>query len=80
MKMILWFVAFLLALSPVALAEQPIRGEVRVPSGKLLYKTITRGNQTEVRNPSGRLLMKSKTTNGKTEARSPSGKLLYKSK
>lgn len=80
MKIILWFVAFLFTLSHVAFAEQPVKGEVRGPSGKLLYKTVTRGNQTEVRSPSGKLLMKSKTTNGRTEARSPSGKLLYKSK
>jgi hypothetical protein len=58
-----------------------VKGEVRNSSGKLLYKTTTRGNQSEVRDPSGKLLMKSKTlSNGKTETRSPSGKLLFKSK
>jgi len=58
-----------------------VNGEVRDSSGKLLYMTKTRGNQTEVRDPSGNLLMKSKTlSNGKTETRSPSGKLLFKSK
>jgi hypothetical protein len=58
-----------------------IKGEVRDPSGKLLYKSTTRGNQTEVRNPSGELLMKSRTSSdGTTNTRSPSGKLLYKSK
>jgi hypothetical protein len=80
MKMILWFVAFLFALSPIALAEQPVKGEIRNSSGRLLYKTVTRGNQTEVRSPTGKLLMKSKTTNSGTEARSQSGKLLFKSK
>ena len=61
--------------------SQPIKGEVRSPTGKLLYKTTTSGNQTEVRNPTGKLLMKSKTSShGTTDTRSPSGKLLYKSK
>ena len=60
--------------------SQPIKGEIRDSSGKILYKSTTRGNQTEVRDPSGKLLMKTKTTNGKTETRSPTGKLLYKSK
>ncbi len=60
---------------------QPLKGEVRDSSGKLLYKSIARGNQTEVRDPSGKLLMKSKASpDGKTEVRSPSGKLLYKTK
>jgi len=80
MKTVLSLVAVLLLLTVPALAEQPVRGEVRSSSGKLLYKTVTRGNQTEVRTPSGKLLMKSKTTDGKTEVRSPSGKLLYKVK
>lgn len=58
-----------------------VKGEVRNSSGKLLYKTTTRGNQTEVRNPSGKLLMRSRTlSSGTTETRSPSGKLLFKSK
>jgi hypothetical protein len=81
MKTLLVLVAFLLALSPFALAEQPVKGEVRDASGKLLYKTTTRGNKTEVRSPTGKLLVKSKTTkDGKTEVRSPSGKLLRKAK
>ena len=60
--------------------SQPVRREVRSPTGKLLYKTITRGSTTEVRTATGKLLYKSKTKNGRTEVRSPSGKLLYKSK
>jgi len=60
--------------------SQPQRGDVRSPSGKVIYKTTTRGNKTEVRSPSGKLLYKSKTKNGTTEVRSPSGKLLYKVK
>jgi hypothetical protein len=60
--------------------SQPIKGEVRSPSGKLIYKTYTRGNVTETREPSGKLITKSKTNNGTTEVRSPSGKLLYKVK
>ncbi|MBI5251574.1 MAG: hypothetical protein HY912_18950 [Desulfomonile tiedjei] len=61
-------------------ADKTVKGEVRDPSGKLLYKTYTRGNTTETREPSGKLVTKSKTTNGKTEVRSPTGKLLYKAK
>ncbi len=81
MKTILLLVSALCFLNTSALAEQPVKGEVRDPSGKLLYKTTTRGSQTEVRNPSGKLLMKSKTSSdGTTDTRSPSGKLLYKSK
>ncbi len=60
--------------------SQPIKGEVRSPSGKLLYKTKTDGNKTEVRNPTGKLLYKSKTVDGRMEVRSPTGKLLYKAK
>jgi hypothetical protein len=60
--------------------SQPIRGEVRSPSGKLIYKTYTRGNVTETRDASGKLVNKSKTPDGKTEVRSPSGKLLYNAK
>jgi hypothetical protein len=60
--------------------SQPIKGEVRDASGKLLYKTYTRGNITETREPSGRLVTKSKTKNGATEVRSPTGKLLYKAR
>jgi hypothetical protein len=61
-------------------ADKTVKGGVRDSSGKLLYKTYTRGNTTETREPSGKLVTKSKTTNGKTEVRSPSGKLLYKVK
>ncbi len=61
-------------------SEKTSKGEVRSPSGKLLYKTYTRGNVTETRDPGGKLITRSKTTNGKTEVRSPSGKLLYKVK
>jgi len=60
--------------------DKTIKGEVRDSSGKLLYKTYTRGDTTETREPSGKLVTKSKRTNGKTEVRSPTGKLLYKSK
>jgi hypothetical protein len=81
MKTLLSVLAAIFLLTASALAEQPVKGEVRDPSGKLLYKTTTRGNQTEVRNPSGKLLMKSKTSSdGTTDTRSPTGKLLYKSK
>jgi hypothetical protein len=80
MKTALLLLAALSILTASAFAEQPLKGEVRSPSGKILYRTITRGNQTEVRTPSGKLLMKSKTTDGGTEVRSPSGKLLYKLK
>jgi len=57
-----------------------IKGQIRDSSGKLIYKTYTRGNVTETRDASGKLVTKSKTTNGKTEVRSPTGKLLYKAK
>ena len=77
MKMFLSFLAVLFLLTVPVLAEQPIKGEVRDSSGKLILKTTTRGNQTEVRSPSGTLLLKSKTANGKSDVRSPSGKLLY---
>ncbi len=81
MKTILSFLAVFCVLTASALAEQPMKGEVRDPSGKLIYKTTTRGNQTEVRNPSGKLLMKAKTSSdGTTETRSSSGRLLYKAK
>ncbi len=70
---------FTLLTIPV-LAEQPVKGQVRDASGKLLYKTYTRGNVTETRDPSGKLVTKSKTTNGTTETRSPTGRLLYKTK
>jgi hypothetical protein len=81
MKTLLLLVSVLFFLTTSALAEQPVKGEVRDASGKLLLKTTTRGNQTEVRNPSGKLLMKSKTSSdGTTQTRSPSGKLLYKTK
>ncbi len=61
-------------------ADKTVKGETRDSSGKLLYKTYTRGNTTETRDASGKLVTKSKTTNGKTEVRSPTGKLLYKAK
>lgn len=54
-----------------------IKGEVRDSSGKLIYKTYTRGNVTETREPSGKLVTKSKTRDGVTEVRSSTGKLLY---
>ncbi|MGB6065391.1 MAG: hypothetical protein WBG50_11315 [Desulfomonilaceae bacterium] len=72
--------AFILVGSLAFGESQPIKGEVRSPSGKLLYKTYTRGSVTETREPSGRLVTKSKTVNGTTEVRSPTGKLLYKLK
>jgi hypothetical protein len=61
-------------------ADKTVKGEVRDPSGKLLYKTYTRGDVTETRDASGKLVTKSRTRNGSTEVRSPSGKLLYKAK
>ncbi len=61
-------------------ADKTIKGEIRDSSGKLLYKSYTRGNTTETRDPMGKLVTKSRTRNGKTEVRSPSGKLLYKAK
>ena len=42
--------------------DKTIKGEVRDSSGKLLYKTYTRGNVTETREPSGKLVTKSKRT------------------
>ena len=73
-------VVFILAGSLAFGESQPMKGEVRSPYGKLIYKTYTRGNITETREPSGKLVTKSKTRNGTTEVRSPSGKLLYKVK
>lgn len=61
-------------------ADKTVKGEVRYPSGKLLYKTYSRGNVSETRDPSGKLVTKSETMNGKTEVRSPSGKLLFRTK
>ena len=72
--------AFILVGSLAFGESQFTKGEVRSPSGKLIYKTYTRGNVTETRDPSGKLITKSKTTNGTTEVRSPTGKLLYKTK
>jgi len=60
--------------------DKTVKGEIRDSSGKLLYKTYTRGNMTETRDASGKLVTKSKTRNGTTEARLPTGKLLYKAK
>jgi hypothetical protein len=71
---------FCILLAVPVLAEQPKKGEVRDASGKLIYKTYTRGTITETRDPSGKLVTKSKTANGATEVRSPTGKLLYKAK
>lgn len=73
-------VGFLFAAAGAFGGSQPEKKDVRSPTGKLLYKTITRGNTTEVRTPTGKLLYKSKTKNGRTEVRSPTGKLLFKSK
>ena len=56
--------------------SKPVKQDIRNSTGKLLYKTTTRGNMTEVRSPTGRLLMKSKTTGNRTEVRSSTGKLL----
>jgi hypothetical protein len=77
MKTIVFLVTALLSLGILAQAGSPtVRGQVRNPSGKLMYNTKTTGNTTEVRNPSGKLIIKSKTTGNKTEVRSPTGKLL----
>ena len=73
-------VGFLFTVTGAFAGSQPERSDVRSPTGKLLFKTITRGTTTEVRSPTGKLLYRSKTKNGRTEARSPSGKLLYKTK
>ena len=59
---------------------RPSKVRFRDSSGKLLYKTYTRGSVTETRQPSGKLVTKSKTKDGKTDVRSPSGKLLFKVK
>jgi hypothetical protein len=80
MTRILSIVAVFFLLTVPILAEQPVKGEVRDFSGKLIYKTTTRGKQTEVRNPSGKLFMKYETSDRKNETRSPSGKLLYRSR
>lgn len=80
MKTILAVLTILCLPVLVFAGDKTVKGEVRDSSGKLLYKTYTRGNTTETREPSGKLVTKSKTTNGKTEVRSPSGKLLYKAK
>jgi hypothetical protein len=83
MRKVIWFVAAVLVLliSTAFGESQPVKGEVRSPTGKLLYKTKTTGTKTEARNSTGRLLYKSKTRpDGSTEARSPTGKLLYKTK
>jgi hypothetical protein len=61
-------------------ADATVKGEVRNSSGKLIYKTYTKGNVTETRDSMGKLVTKSKTANGATEVRSPTGKLLYKAK
>jgi hypothetical protein len=80
MMRILCLTAVFVLLPVLALTEQSVKGEVRNASGKLLYKTNTRGNVFETRDPSGKLVTKSRTTNGQTEVRSPTGKLLYKIK
>jgi hypothetical protein len=60
--------------------DKTIKGEIRDPSGKMLFKTSTRGAVTETRDPMGKLITKSRTRNGTTEVRSPTGKLLFKTK
>lgn len=67
-------------LCALASDAKTIKGEVRDASGKLIYKTYTRGDVTETRTPTGKLVTKSKTRNGTTEVRSPTGRLLYKVK
>jgi hypothetical protein len=64
----------------VSAADKTVKGEVRDSSGKLIYKTSTRGHVTETRDPMGKLVTKSKSANGVTEVRSPTGKLLYNAK
>lgn len=61
-------------------ADKTTKGAVRDSSGKLIYKTYSKGNVAETRDPMGKLVTKSKTANGVTEVRSPTGKLLYKAK
>lgn len=74
------FVAVLLFTSAAYSGSQTIKGGIRSPSGKLLYKTKTDGKVTEISSPSGKLLMRSKTLKGSTEVRSPGGKLLQRMK
>jgi hypothetical protein len=76
--LIVIFVIPVLVVSSVFAGDnKSTKQEVRDSSGKLLYKTATRANQTDVRDPSGKLLMKSKTSSdGRNETRAPSGKLL----
>lgn len=80
MRMILLVLTILCLPVVVFAGGKTIKGEVRNSSGKLLYKTYTRGNVTEMRNPMGKLITKSNTKNGTTEVRSPSRKLLFKAK
>jgi hypothetical protein len=79
-RLVIALIVLCVPLCALAADGKTIKGEVRNPSGKLLYKTYTKGNVTETRTPSGKLVTKSKTTGGKTEVQSPTGKLLLKTK
>ncbi len=81
MAKILFSLIAALMLAVVSYAgSETITTEGRSSSGKLLFKSKTKGNETEVRSPSGKLLMKSKTKGDVTEVRTPSGKLLQRIK
>ena len=80
MKKIVILLTILCLPSMVLASGKTVKGEIRNSSGKLLYKTYTRGGVTETRDPMGKLITKSRTRNGTTEVRSPTGKLLFKTK
>lgn len=62
-----WLIVLALLCVPLLVFGEgkTVKGEVRSPSGKLLYKTTTKGDTTEVRSPSGKLLMKYKSKSQK---------------
>ena len=81
MKKILLVITISSLICSFVYAEPPtIRRDIRDSSGRLVYKTTSKGNKTEFRSPTGKLLMKSKTTGNITEIRNPSGRLVEKIK
>ena len=56
------------------------KSETRDSSGKLLYRTTTKGDRSEIRDPRGKLMMRTRTSGGNTEIRNPSGKLIERVK
>lgn len=56
------------------------KSETRDSSGKLLYRTTTKGDRSEIRDSGGKLMMRSKTSGGTVEVRNPSGKLIERIK